>query len=188
MGIFINGKIIFIIMQLVHGIRLGSRKKLCGILDSGTIKMSTVIQAIGNDFPYRIQAASAFFICEGYVASYSSYGVIFETDTLPHLWSPVDVQHLKCNDTLPSEIEQFQFKTLDELLRKFPDSEKAGIAIELWKRKNGSAYGHPKGYRTVPSEVVFLTDINIRPLATYGFPNENTGLPNYEHARDFFNL
>lgn len=158
------------------------------------------------------QRLSTTILSKNYTKSYRPQGLIFETfqkpdyvlpfdlvvlsdvdNVLVHYYRIKDNIHFYYNHQLIGGFENFIFKDMKSMLKKFPTPEHAWKAVNAFRVKNG--------YKKLPqskkrlfhyNEAVFHTNVKIKPIAVFGYKKEarmkakKLGLQYYRSANEFF--
>lgn len=187
------------------------RKKKVDFQSIGNIIKTKRIKLNTKSFG-RKRRLSCTLLHKNYLKTYRPQGLIFQTKDKPDIAYPFDLVllsdakkivvhyyriknnlHIYYNHNLIPGFEQFVFKDVDKMLKKFPSPKKAWKEVNTFRIK--TLYGKlPKQkYRLVEyNEVTFSKPVKIEPIAIFGYrKNSRTiakkfGLPHYVTAKKFF--
>ncbi len=138
------------------------------VLESGKIEPNTTHSQLDK----RLCVS---FLTQGYEGTYRPEGLIFQTEQNPDYHVPFDLMALTSSKTFTSsdyykpflrDSEQFQYKTLSEMLEHFPISNFAIQALNKFRQENGLTLIDERsmGY----NECCFTQKVIIRPRAIIG--------------------
>lgn len=149
---------------------------------------------------------------KNYTKTYRPQGIIFMTKDVPDHVAPFDlvllaktnkilVQYYRIKNNLSQYygleliegFEKFIFKTVEEMMKKFPSPKKVWDEVNKFRIKKGYLHLKKSKYRLVEyNEVIFHNPVNIVPIALYGYRREvrekakKLGLPHFSSVKSFY--
>ncbi len=156
---------------------------------------------------------STTILNRNYTKTYRPQGIIFQTNIKPSYVLPFDLVllsdaekivvhyyriknnlHLYYNHKLIDGYEEFVFKDINEVMKKFDSPASAWRALNKFRIKNGKeALPKPKFRLAEYNEVVFFRSVKIKPVALFGYQKlaselaHKYNLPHFRSARAFYN-
>lgn len=180
-------------------------QSLTNIVKTKTIKPNT--KSFGQK---RRLACTALH--KNYVRTYRAQGIIFTTKQKPECCLPFDLVllsdadniivhyyriqnnlHVYYNHQLIPGFEQFIFDDFSNMIKKYSSPEKVWKAVNDFREKNKHKKLPKTKYKLIQyNEIIFNKEVNIQPIAIYGYRKEareiakNLGLPHYRNAKEFY--
>lgn len=136
---------------------------------------------------------------EGYLGTYRPEGFIFETNHNPNYAVPFDMMALTNGETFTSAdynrkflngFQKYQYTNVDDLLAKYPASDKAIDALNEFRKKYDLKAIEKNSMNY--NECCFIKDIKITPVAIIGQGckyqelAKKYNIPIYGSIRDFY--
>jgi len=175
------------------------------ILKTNTIKPNT--KSFGQK-----RRLSTTILSENYTKTYRPQGIIFQTNIKPSYVLPFDLVllsdaekivvhyyriknnlHLYYNHKLIDGYEEFVFRDIDEVIKKFDSPLSAWKALNAFRIKKGKEALPKSKFRLVEyNEVVFLKAVKIKPIALFGYQKTASefarmyNLPHFRSAKAFY--
>ena len=160
----------------------------------------------------REKRLSTTVLHNNYTKTYRPQGIIFKTKDKPEYVAPFDMVllsdtndiivhyyriknniHFYYNHELIPGFEKFLFKDFEKMIEKYPSPTFAWRDVNEFRKKHGHAPLSKQKYRLVEyNEAVFHKDLNIIPVAIFGYKKEvrekakKLGLPYYISAKKFY--
>jgi hypothetical protein len=165
---------------------------LIEILDTKIIRPNTA----HSELKKRLCAS---LIHKGYQGTYRPEGLVFKTNSNPNYAIPFDIMALTNGKTFTSTdyyrkflkgSQKFHCDTVDEMLAKYPTSNKAIVALNEFRRKHKLKAINPNSMNY--NECCFTNEIKIIPIALIGQSYKYKELANqynipiYESSHDFY--
>lgn len=167
----------------------GKKKVSCqsinNIIKTKTLKPNT------NSFG-RQKRLACTLLTKKYLKTYRPQGIIFQTSAQPDHVAPFDIVlltnakkivveyyrikdnlHVYYNHELMSGHEEFIFKDIKSMLRRFSSPKKAWRKVNKFRKKAGYEKLPKTKYKLVEyNEIIFHKPIKIKPVAVYGYKKE----------------
>lgn len=187
----------------------GKKKETCQAI--GEIIKTRKLKPNTKSFGRKMRLSSTI-LHRNYLKTYRPQGIIFQTEARPDYVIPFDlvllsatdkivVQYYRIKDNLDlyynhaliSGFEKFIFKDFDKMMKSFPATQSAWIAVNKFRKENGfSALKIQKRRLVLYNEAVFHKTISIKPVAVFGYRKEariiakKCGLSCFSSARKFY--
>lgn len=193
------------ISKTLKGRKKVNFQKIEDMIKKGIIKLNTL--SFGRE-----RRLSTTILHKNYTKTYRPQGIIFKTNDEPEYVAPFDLVllsdtkniivhyyriknniHFYYNHELIPGFEEFLFKNFEEMIKKYPSPEFAWGDVSRFRMKHGHTPLPKQKYRLVEyNEAVFHKDLNIIPVAIFGYKKEakekakKLGLPHFVTAKKFY--
>ncbi len=191
--------------KMLMGKKKRSFQTLDDILATKTIKPNT--KSFGQK-----KRLSTTILHKNYTETYRPQGIIFQTSSSPKYILPFDLVllsdakeivvhyyrikdnlHVYYNHKLIKGFEEFIFKDISLMLKRFNSPQSAWKAVNAFRKKNGYELLPRSKHRLVEyNEAVFLNPVKIKPIALFGYRKKARTLANkyglryFKSAKDFY--
>ncbi|NQV88159.1 MAG: hypothetical protein HQ402_01200 [Parcubacteria group bacterium] len=175
------------------------------------IVKKNIIKPNTNSFGRKRRLACSF-IHKNYLKTYRSQGLIFKTKQKPELIYPFDLViladtddikvqyyriknnlHFYYNHKLIPGFEQFVFKNIQSLIKKFTTLDKVWTEVNKFRVAGGHDVLLKSKFKLIQyNEVIFQKQVRITPVAVFGYKKNSRdmsrklGLPHFRTAKDFY--
>lgn len=180
-------------------------QKIEDVIETGKIRPNT--KSFGQEM-----RLSTTILNENYTKTYRPQGIIFETkekpdyilpfdlvllsdtdDIVVHYYRIKDKLHIYYNHKLIDGYEKFVFDDFTKMTSTYSSPKAVWEAVNKFRIEKGHKQLPKTKYRLVEyNEAVFLRDIEIKPIAIFGYTKEareyakKFNLKHFKTARDFY--
>jgi len=180
-------------------------QSLSDVIKTRTLKPNT------QSFKQK-QRLSTTILHQNYLKTYRPQGIIFSTKTKPDHVLPFDLVllsdakkivvhyfriknniHIYYNHNLIKGFKQFIFKDFNDLIKNFPNIDKAWNELNVFRVTHGHKKLSIQKHRLIEyNEAMFYKSIKIIPIAIFGYRKETRELakkyklPYFRSAKDFY--